>query len=147
MAARDEHQRTIELIDFIQEDSHVHGACLWHEVVGLPGTVVLVPLPEVTLEGHLAIDLELVHVYGLTKDLHDRLDHAWMARQPGEWLTVHVRGEVGAHRVAALLAHVLRPMLRVELGHLVNQDADLFRGEQTGKEEITVALKLLDLSA
>src|SRR5205807_1581788 len=63
----------------------------------------------------------------------------------GEWLTVQVRGEVGAHRVAAPLTHVLRSVLRIEMGHLVNQDADLLWGKQAGKEEIAVAVELLDL--
>jgi len=31
------------------------------------------------------------------------------------------------------------------MGHLVKQDLDLLWGEQTGEEEITVAVELLDL--
>ena len=145
MAPRDEHQRAIELIHFIQEDGHVHGARRRHEVVGLPGAIVLVPLPEVAIESHLAVDLKLVHVDGFAKDLHDRLDHAWMAREPGERLAVHMSREVGTHRLTALLAHVFRPVLGIETRHLVNQDLDLLRGEQARKEEITLAVELCNL--
>ena len=147
MAARDEHQGTIELINFIEEDRHIHRTCLRHEVVGLPGAIVLVPLPEVTLEGHLAVDLKLMHVDGLAEDLHDRLYHARMARQLGERLAIQVCGEVGAHGITALLTHVLRPMLGIEMRHLVKQDLHLLGGKQAREEEIAVAVELLDLGA
>ena len=78
-------------------------------VVVEPGAVVLVPLPDVAVEGRLAVDLELVHVELVAEQALHRLDHARMARQPGERLAVQVRREVGAHRVAALLAHVVEP--------------------------------------
>ena len=51
-----------------------------------------------------------------------RVDHARVAGEPGEGMAVHVRGEIGAHRIAALLAHVLRPVLGVETRDLVEQD-------------------------
>src|SRR5262247_2496521 len=93
MATWDKHQWAVELVDLVEKDRHIHGARLGHEVVILPGAIVLVPLPEVTLEGHLAIDLELVHVHRLTKDLHDRLDHTRMAGKSGKRLAIHVCGE------------------------------------------------------
>src|SRR5262249_46662461 len=133
VAARNEHQRAVELVDLIKEDRHIHGTSLRHEVIVLPGTVVLVPLPEIALEGHLAVDLELMHVHRLTKDLHYWLDHARMAGESGERRAVHMRGEVGAHRVAALLADILRAVLGVESRYLVDQDPDLHCGKQTGE--------------
>ena len=47
----------------------------------------------------------------LAEKLLDRLDHARVARELGEGIAVHVRGEVCAHHVAGLLAHVLRAAL------------------------------------
>src|SRR5262249_31989533 len=105
VAAWNEHQWAVELIDFIQKDGHVHGARLRHEVVSLPGAIVLMPLPEVALEGHLTVDLELMHVHGLAKDLHHRRDHTRMAGELSEWRAVHVRRKVRAHRLTALLAY------------------------------------------
>ena len=116
VAARDEHQRAVELVHLVEEDRDVHGARLGHVVVVHPGAVVLVPLPDVAVEGGLAVDLELVHVDVFAEELHDRLDHARMARQRRERIAVQVRGEVGAHHVAGLLAHVLGAALRIERG-------------------------------
>jgi hypothetical protein len=124
---------------------HVHGARFRHEVVVHPGAVVLVPLPDVAVEGHLSVDLELVHVHVFPEDLHDGIDHAGMARQPREGLAVHVRGEIGAHHVAGLLAHVLGPALRVQARHLVGEELDFLRREERGKEKVTVAIELLEL--
>ena len=145
MTARDEHERAVELVDLVEEDRHVHGARLGHEVIVLPRAVVLVPLPHIAVEGHLPVDLELVHVHGLAEDLDHRLDHAWMPGEAGEGMAVEMGGEVGPDRVAPPLADVLRPALGVEAGHLVEEHADLFRGEQTGKEQPSLAIKLFDL--
>ena len=145
MTAGDEHQRAVELVHLVQEDRHVHRPRLGHLVVVEPGAEVLVPLPHVAVEGHLAVDLELVHVDRLAEDLHHRLDHPRVARQPREGRAVHVRGEVRPHRVAALLAHVLRSALGVERRHLVGEGLDLFGREQAREEEIAVAIELLEL--
>src|SRR2546425_8579601 len=145
VAARDEHQRTVELVDLVQEDRHVHGARLRHLVVVDPGAVILVPLPDVAVEGRLAVDLELVHVHVLAEQLPDRLDHAGVARELGKRVAVQVRGEIGAHHIAGLLAHVLGAALRVERAHLVVQDLDLLRREQVREEEIAVDVESLPL--
>src|SRR5213078_1680915 len=63
----------------------------------------------------------------------------------GERVAVQVRGEIGAHHVPALLAHVLRAPLGVERRHLVGQDPDLLRREQAREEQIAVAVELLKL--
>jgi hypothetical protein len=39
-----------------------------------------------------------VHVDLLAEEIHDRLHHARMAREPREGLAVQVRGEIRAHR-------------------------------------------------
>src|SRR5437588_10426811 len=70
-----------------------------------------------------------------------------MARQLGERLAIQVCGEVGAHGITALLTHVLRPMLGIEMRHLVKQDLYLLGGKQAREEEIAVAVELLDLGA
>src|SRR5450631_3247300 len=101
----------------------------------------LVPLQHVAAEGRLAVDLELVHVQILAVDLLHRVDHARMAREPREGLAVEVRREVGAHGVAALLADVLRAMLRIEARHLVGEVPDLFRREERREEEVAVLVE------
>src|SRR5690606_16506684 len=58
---------------------------------------------------------------------------------------VQVRGEVGAHGAAVLLAHVLGPVLRVQARHFVGQLGDLFGGKQGGEEQIPVPVELLEL--
>src|SRR2546426_8843293 len=103
------------------------------------------PLPHVAVEGHLAVDLELVHVDRLAEHLDDRLDHPRMAREPRERRAVHVRGEVRPHGVAALLADVLGAVLGIDPWHLVGQDLDLRRRELAGKEQIPVPVELLEL--
>ena len=130
MAAGDEHQRAVELVHLVEEDRDVHRPRLGHLVVGAPGAVVLVPLPDVAVERRLAVDLELVHVDVLAEELLDRLDHARMAGELGEGIAVQVRREVGAHDVAGLLTHVLGPSLRIKRRHLVGEHLDLGGGEE-----------------
>jgi hypothetical protein len=128
-----------------EEDRDVHRARLGHQVVVHPGAVVLVPLPDVAVEGGLAVDLELVHVQLLAEELHHRLDHARVAREPRERLAVHVRGEIGAHRIAALLAHVLGTPHRIEARHLVGERFDLLGREERREEEVAVPVEGGDL--
>jgi hypothetical protein len=56
-----------------------------------------------------------------------------------------VRGEVGAHHVAGLLAHVLGAPLRVERRHLVGQDLDLCGREERREKQVPFAIELLQL--
>ena len=102
-------------------------------VVVLPGAEILMPLPDVAVERHLAVDLELMHVHRLAEHLHHRLDHARMARESRERRAVHVRGEIGAHRVAALFAHVLLPVLRRRAAALRRAGPRFRPAEQAGK--------------
>jgi hypothetical protein len=145
VAAGNEHQRAVELVDVVEEDRDVHGAGLGHLVVRPPRAVVLVPLPDVAVERGLAVDLELVHVDVFPEDLPHRLHHARVPRELGEGIAVHVRGEVGAHDVARLLADVLGPPLRVQGRHLVGEDADLVLREQAREEEEARAVELVEL--
>src|SRR4030095_9102595 len=62
VALGNEHQWSVVGHDFIEEDRDVHGARLGHAVVALPGAVVLMPLPDLTIEGRLGVDFELMHV-------------------------------------------------------------------------------------
>ena len=87
------------------------------------------PLPDVAVEGHLAVDLELMHVHGFTEKLPDRLDHARMAGEFRELAVVQVRGEVGAHCIVAFLANIFRAALGIESGNFIQQNFDLFGRE------------------
>ena len=59
-----------------------------------------VPLPDIALKRHLAVDLEPVHVQLLTKQRLDRLDHPRMPRQPRKRRAAQVRCKVGAYCLA-----------------------------------------------
>src|SRR5262249_10762000 len=69
-----------------------------HAVVALPGAIVLVPLPQLAVEGGLRVDLELVHVDVLAEELLQRLDQAWVPAENAERLVVGVGGERRARR-------------------------------------------------
>ena len=130
-------QRAVDRHDFVEEDRNVHGARVRHAVVALPGAVVLVPLPDVALEGGLGVELELVDVDFLAEQLPQRLDQARMARQQPEHLAEGVRGESGARR-AGLLAP---DFLAVELEDVLGFDAqqrDFFFRETIGKEDVAL---------
>jgi hypothetical protein len=145
VAAGDEHERPVELVHVVEEDRDVHRPLGRHHVVVHPGPVVLVPLPHVALEGHLAVDLVLVHVDVFAEEIHHRPDHARVARQARERLAVQVRREIRADRVAALLAHVEGLAPCVQCGHRVGQRARFVGCEQPGKEEVAVAIELRQL--
>ena len=142
---RDEHQRAVELVYFVQKDRYVHRARFGHLIVVQPRTVVLVPLPHVAVESHLAVDLELMHVHRFAEELDDRIDHARMAREFGERIAVHVRREVRANNIAGLFPYVLGTPLGIYTRHFLRQHCDLFGLEQAGKEEIAVAIELRKL--
>src|SRR5215472_62839 len=145
VAAGDEHQRAVELVDLVEKDRHVHRSRLGHVVVALPGSIVLMPLPHVAIECHLAVDLELMHVHRFAEELHYWFHHPRMASETREWSAVQMRGEIRAHRVAAFLAHVLRPMLRVQRRHFVDERLDLRGAEMARQENIAVAIERLEL--
>ena len=145
VAARNEHERPVELVHLIQEDRDVHRARLGHEVVARPGTVVLVPLPHVAVEGLLAVDLELVHVHRFVEHLHHGIDHPRMARELRERFRIKVRREIRAHRIASFLAHVLGTAHRVQARNLVGERLDLLAREEAREKEVAVAGELVEL--
>ena len=145
VAAGNEHQRAVVLVHVVQKNRHIHGPLSGHHVVVQPGAVVLVPLPDVALKRHLAVDLELVHVELLAQQRFHRLDHARVPRQRAELFAHHVRGKVGAHRVTAFFAHVEGIAPLVERGHCVEQVLGFLRRKKAGEEKITVAVKLFEL--
>ena len=145
VAAWDEHQRAIEFVDVVEKDRDVHGARFGHLVVVEPGTVVLVPLPDVAVKRHLAVDLELVHVDVFVEELFHRFDHARMACKPSIHVVIQVGSKVGAHHAAGFFAHVLGPLLGIDRRHLVGQTANFFRGEEAREKQVSITVKLLNL--
>jgi len=145
VAARDEHQRAVELGDVVQEDGDVHGPRLGHQIVVGPGAVVLVPLPDGAVEGRLRVDLELVHVDPAVEQLLHRLDQAGVGTQPPEGLVVGMRGESRPDRLAVLLAPDLVAPLGVDARQFPVENADLLRGEAPRQEEVAFAVEFLDL--
>src|SRR5450830_72630 len=93
---RNQQQRAVDRHHLVEEHRDVHGARVRHAVVALPGAVVLMPLPEVALEGGLGVELELVDVNLFAEQLPQRLDQARMPRQQAEHFTEGVGGEGGA---------------------------------------------------
>src|SRR5216683_1759147 len=62
VAPRDEHQRAIDRHDLVEKHRDVHRPRLRHAVVARPDAVILVPLPDVAVEGGLGVELVLMHV-------------------------------------------------------------------------------------
>ena len=81
MALRDHHQRAVDRHHLVEEHRDVHGARFRHAVVARPGAVILMPLPDVALERRLGVELELMHVDVLAKELAERFDQPRMAGQ------------------------------------------------------------------
>jgi hypothetical protein len=115
-----------------------------HAVVARPGAVVLVPLPNVTLERRLGVELELVDVDVLPERLPQRFDQPRMMRQQAKHLVVFVRREGGARR-AALLAPDFLAMLAENLVGAAAHQGDLFFGEAIGKEAVALLVELAQL--
>jgi hypothetical protein len=102
-------------------------------------------LPDVAVEGALAVDLELMHVEVFAKELRNRLDHPRVASQFGERLVDQVAREDGAHGIRILLPNDLRPMLPIDAWYLVQQDPHFLRREEGGEEEVAVPVEVLQL--
>ena len=145
VAARNEHQRAVVFVHVVQKDGHVHRALGGHHVVVEPGAVVLVPLPHIAFKGHLAVDLELVHVELFAKQIFHGLNHAGVTRQFGKGLAVHVCCKVGAHRIAAFFTHVVGFTAFIKLGHCIGEGFGFFGCEEAGEEQITFAVELFEL--
>ena len=145
VAAGNQHQRAVILVHLVQIDGEVHRPRLRHLVVGLPGAVILVPLPDIAVEGRLAVDLELVDIDRPAEQLLCRPDQSWMARNLAIDIVIGMRGEVGAHLAGDALAHIFRPVLGEQRRDLALHHGDLLGTEQIGDEDIAVALELVEL--
>ena len=143
--ARYEEQRAVELVDLIEKHRDVHRAGIGHVVIGLPGAVVLVPLPDVAVESLFAIDLELVHVDRLAEDLRHRVDHAGMASELGEGLVHQMGRKDRANRVRAFFANHFLALLAIERRHFGEQHRHFLLAEKRIKEQIAVPVKGLEL--
>src|SRR5437870_7762347 len=88
MTTRDEHQRTIDRHHLVEEHRDVHRPRLRHAVLARPGAVILVPLPDVAVEGRLGVDLDLMHVERFAEQLLDRLYEAGMGAEQAKPLIV-----------------------------------------------------------
>jgi hypothetical protein len=144
VAARNEEERAVHRRHLVDEDGDVHGPRLGHLVVARPGAVVLVPLPDLAVEGGLGVDLVLMHVEAAAQQLLDRRDQARIGAQAAEGLVVRMRGE-GRTRDAGLLAPDLLAIQLEDLLGLVLQQLHLFRVEGLGEEKPALAVELGDL--
>jgi hypothetical protein len=144
VAARHQHQSAIERKHLVEEHRDVHRARLRHAVVARPGAVVLVPLPDVTLERRLGVELELMNVDILAEHLPQRLDQARVMRQQAEDFVVLVRREGGARR-AVLLAPDLLAVLAEDVVGAAAHQGDFLLGEAAREEAVALIVELADL--
>src|SRR3954452_17460953 len=78
MRARDEPERSVELTDVIEKDVQVEGERRGHAVLRVVGGEIVVPLPDLALEGGLGVDLDLLDVELVAQELEGRLDQPRM---------------------------------------------------------------------
>ena len=145
VAARNDVERAVEFGHLIEEQRDVHGARLGHLVVPRPGAVILMPLPDIPVEGGFAVDLVLMHVDRAVEQLHHRADQTRMLPQPAISLVVVMGGKSGAHRIAAGLAPDFRAVHGENLRQLAGQHIDFVLSEDVGQENPTLFIKLLQL--
>ena len=96
-------------------------------VLAVVGGEVVVPLPHVPGERLLGIHLDLLHVELVAENLHGRPDEPGVADHARVDLASQVQAHGGAHRVALLLAEVLRPALGEKPRQLRPEHLDLRR--------------------
>ena len=128
--AADEDQRPVELVHLVEKDVEVQRERLRHAILAVMGGEVVVPLPHVPRERFLAVHLDLLHVQLVAEDLHGRLDEPGVADDARIDLAPQVQAHGRAHRVAVLLAKVLRAALGEEPRQLRPEHLDFGRGEQ-----------------
>ena len=102
MRAGDEQQRTVEVIDFIEENHCAQDIRRRHRVLLQPIEVILVPFPLVAIQSGLGVDLELVDIDLIAQQLRGWGREAFEARQAGKNLAGFMRGEDRANRAALL---------------------------------------------
>src|SRR5471032_421851 len=145
VALRNEPQRAVEFVHLVDEHREVHGPRLGHVIIGFPGAIVLMPLPDVAVERGLSVDLELMDVGLVLEELLGRLDEAGTVDQRLEHRMIGVHGEGGAHHVAGLLAHILFAALLEDAGDLRLQDRRFLGREVVREEEIAFLVEVLEL--
>ena len=144
MATRHDHQRAVDVRHFVEEHGDIHRARFRHAVIAMPGAEILVPLPNLAVEGGFRVDLVLMHVELLAEQLFDRADQPRMGAKQTEGLVVGVRGERSTRR-AGFFAPYLRPVGIINRYGFLPQGSNLLGGEAIGEEEIAFFVKLADL--
>ena len=143
VAAGDEHQRAVGRGHLVEEHGDVHGPRLGHVVVALPGAVVLVPLPDLAVEGRLGVDLELVHVDRPAEQLVDRPDQPGMARRGAGTARTSVWAAKAVRGAPELSRHTSSPVGGVQIGRpRPAARAASACGEQPGQEQVAVPLDI-----
>src|SRR4029077_11760135 len=112
--------------------------------VARPGAVVLMPLPDVTLEGGLGVELELMDVELLAEQLLERRDKARVMREQAEDFVELVRGERGARRAGFLPPDLGAVELEDRVALRAHQ-RDFVVGEAVGKIKIAKLVELTEL--
>ena len=74
MAFRQEQQGAVGGRHIIQEHRDIHRPRRRHAVIAVPGAKILMPLPNLAVEGGFGVDLVLVHIEFTVENLLDRLD-------------------------------------------------------------------------
>ena len=144
VALRNDHQGAVDGIHLVEEYGDVHRPRFGHAVVACPGAVILVPLPDIALEGRLGVDLELVNVDALAEILLQRLDEPRMMAEDAKRFIVGVGGKGGARRAGLLAPHFLA-VAAINLLGFGAQDGNFVLAEATRKEEIPVLVEILEL--
>src|SRR2546430_9631688 len=102
------------------------------------------PLPDIAGESRFGVDLVLVHIDLLAKDLFHRIDHARMGTEQPERLVVEMGGKGGARR-AALLPPYLRAVGVVDALRLAGQQLHFLLAEQLRQKQPALVVEIVDL--
>ena len=113
VAPRYQHDGAVEFVHIIKKNRRVHGSWGRHLVILYPGREILVPLPNVAIECHLSVYLELVYVHGFAIYLHDGFHYPRVPRELRKRVAVHMGREVRPNDVTRFLPNVLGPALRI----------------------------------
>ena len=147
MALGDEHQRSVELGHLVEEDVQVERQWLRRTVFVVVRCEVVVPLPLLTGEGFLGVDLDLLDVeVAVVEDLLCRHDEARVAHQAGEQRVAEVQPHGRAHHVAGSLAEVLCATLGEEAGQTCRDGVDLVVGEHSWEHDHAGAVERRQLT-
>ena len=96
MAARNEQKRPVRSRDIIQKHSDIHRPWFRHFIITFPGSVILMPLPNITIKSSFGIDLELMHIQVPLQKLGDRLYQAGMRAKAAEAFIIGMSSKSGS---------------------------------------------------